>query len=445
MPKKVLLLGAGLVARPMVRYILDRSDFELTAATRTVSKAEGMIAGHPRAKAVPLDVDDAAGLERLVADHDLTVSLVPWIHHPAVARACIKHRKHMVTTSYVKDEMKALDEPARAAGITILNEVGLDPGIDHMSAMKIINEVKARGGRIASFESMCGALPSPRCASNPFGYKFSWSPLGVLLASQNPARYLRNGRTVKIPGERLFANYRLYEVEGAGWFEDYPNRDSIPYREIYDIRDTRTMYRGTLRNMGWCETLFAAACMGLLDGSEKKMPARAKTYKGFMKALLRIKGRSGLDEAVARKIRHPAHSAAVRRIEWLGLFDDAPLPSGAKSPLDVLASLMFRKLELVPPDTDMVVMQHEFRAEYGGGKAEKILSTLVDFGVPDGDTSVARTVSIPAAIAAKLILDGRLDVRGVSIPVLPEIYKPILETLAGEGISMSEKTVPAPG
>ncbi len=439
MPKTVLLLGAGLVARPMVRYILEKTGFGLVCATRTVEKAEEMIEGHKRGKAVALNVDDAGELEKLISGCDLAVSLVPWNYHPAVARLCIKHSKDMVTTSYVRDEMRSLDGAARKAGIVILNEAGLDPGIDHMSAMKIIHEVKARGGRIASFESMCGALPSPTGSSNPFGYKFSWSPRGVLLASRNPAKFIRNGKTVEIPGKELFANYRLYRVEGAGWFEDYPNRDSTPYMDVYGIGGAETMYRGTLRNHGWCETMLAAAALGFLDDSEAGMPRGAATYAAFTRALAGAGPKTDIGKAVAKKLGCPAHSAVVKRLEWLGLFGADSIPADAKSPLDAFAGVMFRKLELAPPDTDMTVMQHEFRAEYSSGRKERIFSTLVDTGVPGGDTSIARTVSLPAAIGVKLILDGEIREKGVCIPVIPEIYKPILAELEGEGIRMKER------
>ena len=440
MPKKVLVLGAGLVARPMIRFILEKTDFELTVATRTVSKAENMIAGHPRGTALTLDVTDINMLETLVEGCDLAVSLVPYAYHTTVAILCIKYRKNMVTTSYVQDKMKALNNEAVEAGIILLNEIGLDPGIDHMSAKKIIDMVKARDGKIVSFESMTGALPSPNGRSNPFGYKFSWSPGGVLLASKNRARYLRNGRIVEIEGEDLFEHYRFYFVHGAGWFEDYPNRDSIPYKDLYDIQDVETMYRGTLRNVGWCETMLAVTKLGLLN-NEPSDACLAPTWRAFTAHLAGVES-DELELSLCRTLDCALQSALMKRLAWLGLFDDQPLPVNAKTPLDVLASAMFRLLELPADETDMVVMQHQFLASYPDGKKEQIFSTLVDYGTPGSDTSVARTVSLPAAMAAKLILDGEIKAKGVHIPVLASIYEPILAALEGEQIVMREEFIP---
>jgi len=221
--KRVLILGAGLVSRPHVRYLLNVPGFEVTVASRTVSKAEALIQGHAQGRALALDVDDQGALDALIEECDLAVSLLPYVHHPVVARLCVKHRKHMVTTSYVKDAMRALDGAAREAGVVLLNEVGVDPGIDHMSAMKVIHNVERRGGRITSFDSWCGGLPAPEANDNPLGYKFSWSPKGVLLAGRNPARFLKDGQIVEVPGEELFDHYWTVQIQGLGEFECYPN------------------------------------------------------------------------------------------------------------------------------------------------------------------------------------------------------------------------------
>jgi len=379
-------------------------------------------------------------LETLVKECDLTVSLVPYAYHPTVARLCIKHLKDMVTTSYVKEEMKALHDEAVQAGIMILNEVGLDPGIDHMSAKKVIDDVKEQGGSIVSFESMTGALPSPNGKSNPFGYKFSWSPGGVLLASKNPARYLRDGRVVEIEGKDLFKNYRFYYVHGAGWFEDYPNRDSIPYRDLYDIQDVETMYRGTLRNIGWCETLLALARLNMLDQNPSEA-CSAPSWRVFTSRTIGVE-LDELEAALCRILECAPHSALMKRLAWLGLFEDRSLPEDVTTPLEVLASAMFKLLELPVDESDMVVMQHQFLAAFPDGRKEQIFSTLVDFGTPGEDTSVARTVSLPAAMATKLILDGEIETKGVHIPVLPAIYRPILTALEREKIVMKESFIP---
>jgi saccharopine dehydrogenase-like NADP-dependent oxidoreductase len=437
--QKVLILGAGLICRPIVRYLLESGNTEVTQATRTVDKARTMIGGHPHGQAVALDVtqsDAASRLNELVAKTDLAVSLLPYTYHPMVAEACIQHRKNMLTTSYVSPAMRALEPRVKQAGIVVLNEAGLDPGIDHMSAMRVIHGVEKRGGKVTSFRSTTGALPAHDSSNNPFGYKFSWSPRGVLLASRNAAKWLEDGSVVEIPGELLFENYRLQDVPGAGTFENYPNRDSLPYKEVYGLKDARTVYRGTYRMPGWCETLRSIVALGWLKDEPVPNFSR-RTYRDMTAHLIGA-STSGLTESVARKLGFPTYAAAIKRLEWLGLIGDEPLPPNAKDPLTQLNAIMLKRLSMNPNDRDMVVMHHEFTAELPGGSTERLTSTLLDYGIPGGDTSVARTVALPAAIAAKMILAGRIKTPGVFIPVEPSIYEPILNELETLGIRFHE-------
>jgi saccharopine dehydrogenase-like NADP-dependent oxidoreductase len=267
--KKILVLGAGLVCRPLVQYLLDVEDFSVTVASRTVSKAEALVGDHPRGKALPLNVTVVDKLSALVAEHDLTISLLPYIHHVTVGNLCLEHKKHLITTSYISEAMQALDAPAKEKGILILNEIGLDPGIDHMSAMKVFHAVQKAGGEIAGFSSYCGGLPAPEANDNPFGYKFSWSPKAVLMAGGNAAKFLRDGKLYDIPGKELFDNYWPVIIEGFEEFEGYPNRNSMPYRELYGIDSTKTMFRGTLRYKGWCATLRKMIQLGVSDDNPR--------------------------------------------------------------------------------------------------------------------------------------------------------------------------------
>jgi saccharopine dehydrogenase (NADP+, L-glutamate forming)/spermidine synthase len=432
--KKVLVLGAGLVARPLVQYLLDQ-DFEVRVASRTLSKAEGLIGGHPRGEPHQLDVTDTAALEGLVTEADLVISLLPYVHHVTVANLCIKHKKNMVTTSYVSEAMRALDRDARDAGIIILNEIGLDPGIDHMSAMRVIDEVHNGGGKVASFHSYCGGLPAPEANTNPLGYKFSWSPRGVLLAMKNSARYLRDGQEIVIPAEELFDHYWTVKIEGLGEFEAYPNRDSIPYIETYGIPEAETMYRGTLRNLGWCETWKRLVKLGFLNEEEQDL--RGLTYADFVRRLIGD-GSGDLKHDLATHLRIEEDSEVMKKIEWLGLLSDDPLPLERGWALDVIAARLLEKLQYEENERDMIDLQHEFIAAYPDRK-EKIISTLIAFGIPGGDTSMARTVGLPAAIGAKLILHGEIKLTGVQIPVAPEVYEPVLTELEGQGIEFKEK------
>ena len=438
--KKVLLLGAGLVSKPLARYLLEKKDIELTVATRTVEKANKLTEGKENGKAVPLNItEEEAKLDMLVSQSDLVISLLPYVHHVKVADMCIKHKKNMVTTSYVSPAMKERNEKAKEAGITILNEIGVDPGIDHMSAMRVIDHVKKNDGKIISFKSYCGGLPAPEANTNPFGYKFSWSPRGVLMAARNPAKYLEDGKIIEIPSQELFSNYHFVEVPGAGVFEAYPNRDSLPYMELYGLKDCKTMSRWTLRNISHCETWKAMADLGLF--SEEEIITQDMTYAEFILSMAgKKKGkRSNLKSALMKKLKLKPESVVVKKFEWLGLFSEKKIGKEKSTPIDILAELMLEKMEYAPSERDMLLMHHEFIAEFGSHK-EKIFSTMVDYGIKDGDSSMSRTVSLPAAIASAMILDGKIDLKGVLIPVFPQIYEPVLDELKTLGIECKEST-----
>jgi saccharopine dehydrogenase-like NADP-dependent oxidoreductase len=433
---KVLILGAGMVVKPIVTYLLDQ-EIKVTVATRTKSKAESMIDNHPGGTARAWTVEDEAGLDKMISEHDLTVSLLPWTYHVIVAGYCLKHKKNMVTTSYVKPAMKALDAQAREAGIIILNELGLDPGIDHMSAMRIIDNVHGRGGKIEGFYSICGALPAPEAADNPFKYKFSWSPKGVVMAGNNDGQYLREKEIVKIPTEDLFRNPLKLEFPGVGPLEVYPNRDSLPYIELYGIPETRTMVRGTFRFPGWCEILDSMKKLRLI--SDEKSNFTGMSYSEFMAYMINEGSTTDIGNKVAHSLGIRPDSLPVRALEWLGLFADAPMNRGVDSPFEIVSDLMIEKMMLGHNERDMVAMQHIFLASFPGGSKEVIKSTMLDFGTPATDTSIARTVALPAAIGVEMILNNRISARGVHIPVIPEIYNPILDRLEEMEIKMAEE------
>ena len=252
--KKILIIGAGLVARPAVQYLLDQPGFHVTVADQVKNKATEIVGDNPGGNAICLDVNDKLSLKNAIADSDVVVSLLPWVFHPVIAKFCLEHNKHLITASYVKKEMQALHEKAREKKLVFLNEMGVDPGIDHMAAMKIINEVKMAGGEVTRFCSYCGGLPAPENNNNPLGYKFSWSPDGVMLAASNDGRYLMDGKIINVSGQDLFRHYDLVTIPGAGVLEAYVNRDALPYMDLYGINSVKNMFRGTLRNVGSCET-----------------------------------------------------------------------------------------------------------------------------------------------------------------------------------------------
>lgn len=427
-----------MVAGPLIRYLLDR-EYALTVTSLVIEDAVKLLGGDPNGKAMTLDLTDEATLSELVKQHDLVISLVPYTFHPMVARHCLDAGKNLVTASYVSDEMMALDAEAKEKGLIFLNEIGLDPGIDHMSAMRIIDDVHARGGKIRHFRSYCGGLPAPEAVDNPFGYKFSWAPRGVLMASRNGATYWRDNHTVTVEPERLFRDMRLLNVPGAGDYEAYPNRDSLMYKDIYNLGgEVLSVFRGTLRYVGWCNSMYHFVKLGMLDPEPR--PCKGMTCADYMRILLEAGNDADLRVASAERMGIPADCLPPWNLHWLGLFSRRPIGKDQISPLDLLGDIMLEKLTYKPGERDMVVLFHEFKAWFEeDSHYEALTSTLVDYGVRYGDSSMSRTVSLPAAIAARLILDGKIPQRGVLRPVHPEIYNPVLDELADLNIVCKEE------
>lgn len=432
---KVLLLGAGLVAKPMVEYILDH-DLEILIACPNTKDAEAMIKGHPRGKVEEWSITEKEKLDELISRHDLTVSLLPWVYHLQVAEACLRYKKPMVTTSYVKPEMQALDEKAKEAGVLFLNEIGLDPGIDHMSAMRIIDKVHQEGGEIEEFYSICGALPAPEACDNPLNYKFSWSPKGVVLASCNDAKYLRKGKEVKIEGKELFKDIFQIPFPGVGDLLVYPNRDSLSYIDIYNIPETHTMYRGTFRYPGWCKSLNAIKALDLLNCHKDDFAGMS--YADLLaRQMGTIKG--DIKGQTADFLKVKMDDPAMKSLEFLGFFSEEMVDRSITNLLDLTAGLMISKMSLREKEKDMIALQHIFLASYPDGKKEVIKSRMLDFGSPSTHTSIARTVALPAAIAVRKILEGDINLTGVYRPVVPEIYNPVLDELETLDIKMVEE------
>jgi saccharopine dehydrogenase-like NADP-dependent oxidoreductase len=434
--KKVLILGAGMVSKPIVVYLLEKG-FAVTLGDMDVAKAEANINSHPNGKAVAFNVQDDSLLNSLVSSHDITVSLLPWTFHPFVAKCCLKHKKNMVTTSYVKPEMQALDAEVKAAGIIFLNELGLDPGIDHMSAMRIIDHVHNKGGKVEEFYSICGALVAPEVEKNPFGYKFSWAPKGVVMAGNNDAKYLRHGKVFDIKTEDLFKNPFKVDFDKVGALEVYPNRDSLPYLDFYGIPEAKTIFRGTFRYTKWCEIIDSMKRLGMI--SSTKIDMSGMTYADLMAKLIGEANASDIKAKTAKFLGQQIDSNTIKAIEWLGFFSSTKLNRGEDTPFEVTSDAMIERMMIKPNERDMVVLQHTFLASYPNGEKEVIRSRMLDFGTPGGDTSIARTVALPAAVGVEMILKNEIKAKGVHIPVISEIYSPILNALEKLGIRMDEQ------
>jgi saccharopine dehydrogenase (NADP+, L-glutamate forming) len=433
--KKVLILGAGLVVKPMVEYLLENG-FRVMIASPMKERADKMIKGNPLGSSLDWSMDDPSTLEKLVAEYDITVSLLPYKHHTDVAVICLRNGKSLVTTSYIQPGIEVLDDDAKKAGVLFLNEIGLDPGIDHMSAMRIIDHIHNKDGKVEEFYSLCGALPAPESANNPLKYKFSWSPKGVILASLNSALYLKKGRKVFIESEDLFKDRFIYNLPGIGDLDVYPNRDSISYIDIYGVPEIRTMYRGTFRYKGWCETLDAMKSLNMLDDTIKDY--KGMSYSGFLAERSATKPKD-LKKNIAKRLGLYERAPAIESLEFLGFFTDEKLKYNKTSPFEITSNRMINKMLLSDNERDMVLLQHIFLAAYPDGKREVIKSSMLDFGSPSTNTSIARTVALPAAIAVRMILEKKINLSGVYRPVVPEIYNPVLNELKSLGIEMKEE------
>ena len=379
---------------------------------------------------------------------DLVISLIPYTFHAAVIKSAIRKKKNVVTTSYVSPAMLELEQQCKDAGITVMNEIGLDPGIDHLYAVKTIEEVHKAGGKITSFLSYCGGLPAPEASDNPLGYKFSWSSRGVLLALRNAAKFYQDGKVVDIPGEKLMGTAAPYFIYPGFAFVAYANRDSTPYKERYDIPEAQTIIRGTLRYQGFPEFVRVLVDIGFLSDTEHdllKPSSNPITWAEATQKILRSssKTESDLTWAISSKTKFNDTAEKERIIaglKWVGLFSDEPItPRG--TPLDTLCASLEEKMQYEAGERDMVMLQHKFGIEWKDGKKETRTSTLVDYGDPKGYSSMAKLVGVPCGVACLMVLDGRISEKGILAPVNWKLAQPLLEELKKWDIELTEKTV----
>lgn len=442
--RTVLLLGSGFVAKPTVDILAKTPDVKVIVACRTLSKAQEL-AGSV-ADAISLDVTDEAALDAAVAKVDLVISLIPYIYHANVVKAAIKNKKHVVTTSYINPKLKELEQQIKDAGIVVMNEIGLDPGIDHLYAVKTFEEVHAQGGKIKSFLSYCGGLPAPEASNNPLGYKFSWSSRGVLLALRNSAQYWKDGEIVNVASEDLMATAKPYFIYPGFAFVAYPNRDSTAYKELYNIPEAETVIRGTLRFQGFPEFIKVFVDIGFLKDEESADFKEAIAWKDATAKLVGAASNSEEDivKAIVAKATFKDDEDKARilaGLKWLGLFSDKKItPRG--NPLDTLCATLEELMQYEEGERDLVCLQHKFGIEWANGETETRTSTLVDYGNPDGYSSMAKLVGVPCAVAAQQVLDGTLSTPGLWAPMTSKINDPIMKTLKDDyGIFLEEKTL----
>lgn len=442
--KKILVIGSGRSTSSLVQYLLFNAEQEnwfLTIADQSKELAIRAANNHDRAKAIAFDVNNDEERNRLIDESDLVISMLPAHMHIAVAKDCVKYKKHMVTASYISKEMKALDLDAKSAGVIIMNEIGVDPGIDHLSAMRVIDNIRKEGGRLEAFETFTGGLIAPESDNNPWNYKFTWNPRNVVLAGQGTVKFIQNGKYKFIPYHKLFRRTEIIDIEGHGKFEGYANRDSLQYREIYGLKDIPTMYRGTLRKPGFCRAWDAFVQLGATDDSYIMEGTEGMTHRDFINSFLAY----NVTDSVELKFKHYLNIRQddvdlFEKFEWLGIFDDTIIGLKDLTPAQILQHILEKKLSLDPNDKDMIVMWHRFLYEING-EFKEIHSSMVVKGDDQIYTAMAKTVGLPVAIATKMILNGTITTPGVHIPIQKEIYDPILDELENYGVHFIEKEV----
>jgi saccharopine dehydrogenase-like NADP-dependent oxidoreductase len=443
--EKILLIGAGRSTGSLIKYLTDNADsnnWELIIADQNFEFLDKKIANLPFVTTLIFDVNNDSLREEQIQASSLVISMLPAHMHISVAKDCIKFKKHMVTASYISKEMEALDEAAKKEGVIIINEIGVDPGIDHLSAKKVIDEIIDEGGTLKDFETFTGGLVAPESDNNPWHYKFTWNPRNVVLAGQGGAvKFIQEGTYKYIPYNKVFRRTELIDIEGYGKFEGYANRDSLKYRKVYDLENIGTMFRGTLRRPGYGRAWDAFVQLGATDDSYTIPNSKELTFRSFINLFLPYNPH----DSVELKFRHYLNMAhddieLFEKYEWLDLFKEIPVEIENATPAQILQQILMRKWELAESDKDMIVMWHKFIYTKDGKKYEKHSSMVVK-GDDQIHTAMAKTVGLPVGITAKMILNGTIKEPGVHIPIKKTIYKPILNELEDYGICFTEKNI----
>ncbi|MDZ4664013.1 MAG: saccharopine dehydrogenase C-terminal domain-containing protein [Bacteroidota bacterium] len=438
--KKILVIGAGRSSGSLITYLLKNAvvnNWFITVTDMNLTLATEKVKGYSHCEAKTFDVNNESQRKEIIASHDVVVSMLPASMHGNVAKDCVSLGKHLFTASYVSPEMNELNKQAKQKGVLLMNEIGLDPGIDHASAMKIIHELQAKGANITSFRSYCGGLVAPKSNDNPWGYKFSWNPRNVVMAGQSAAQYISEGKLKFIPPSRIFTQIDTITVENYGSFDAYANRDSISYQEPYGLKNIKTLLRGTLRMPGYCEAWNVFVRLGLTDDTYKIHEADKLTYSQLLDSVL-PPSKGTIKERLKEFMGKEYTNAIEEKLDYLEIFNDKKIKLKEASPAQLLQDLLEEKWKLKQGDKDMIVMQHLFDYELNG-KTHHLTSSLVVLGDDENHTAMAKTVGLPLAITLKNFLEGKFKLSGVQIPIVKEVYSPLLQELESLGIKFDEK------
>ena len=440
--KKIFVIGAGLSASSLIRYLLENSekyDWKVNIGDISEELAKSKVDGHVNGNGFKFDVNDTEQCNELIKNSDIVVSMLPASMHFEVAKACVKHGVNMVTASYVSKEILTLNDEAEERNILLLNEIGVDPGIDHMSAMQIIDRIKDEGGELTQFESNTGGLVAPKYDNNPWNYKFTWNPRNVVLAGQGSAsQFLHNGKFKYIPYHKLFERTERIKILDLGEFEVYPNRDSLKYTKIYNLENVKTMFRGTVRRVGYSRSWNAFVQLGLTDDTYIYKESMNHTYREFINSFTKYETKIPVEDKVADYLNLDPESHAMYLLRWTGIFEDKKIGLENVTPAQILQHLLEQKWTMDKEDKDMIVMQHQFVYEKNN-KAKKLKSSMVVYGEDQIHTAMSITVGTPVAIAVKMILTGKIKSKGVKIPITKDIYTPILKELEDYKVKFIEE------
>ena len=440
----ILVIGAGQSATSLIHYLLNNRTSEgwkITIAEKNTALVKSKTSGYDHVEVVPFDVFDEEMLTAQVSEHDIVISMLPASLHIYVAKKCAAIGRHFLTASYLKDDIKALKTAFEKAGKAAIMEMGLDPGIDHMSAMKVLDKLKANGYELTGFETFTGGLVADvSVGDNPWKYKFTWNPRNVVLAGQGTCKFIQEGRYKYIPYHKLFKRTEMIFIPGHGYFEGYANRDSLAYLDVYNLRGIRTLYRGTLRRPGYCASWDVFVQLGATDDSYEMENVKEMTHRQFINSFLSYNPHDSVELKLAHYMNLPIDSDIMFRMKWLGLFDDQLVGLEKGTPAQILEHILRKKWTLQKEDKDMIVMWHKFNF-IDKGTPRQIESSMVAMGDDDRNTAMSKTVGLPLAIATKLLLQGKIEVKGVHVPITKEIYEPVLGELSSLGFDFNEREI----
>ncbi|NVK10003.1 MAG: saccharopine dehydrogenase NADP-binding domain-containing protein [Tenacibaculum sp.] len=444
--RNILIIGAGRSSSSLIKYLLDKSSQEnlhITIGDVSLESAQSKVNNHSNATAIQLDVFNAEERSNAIQKADIVISMLPARFHIEVAKDCITYGKHMVTASYISDEMKALDEEAKAKGLVFMNEIGLDPGIDHMSAMQVIDRIKEQGGKMLLFESFCGGLVAPESDTNLWNYKFTWNPRNVVLAGQGGASmFIQEGTYKYIPYQKLFRRTEFLTINGSGKFEAYANRDSLKYRSIYGLEDIKTMYRGTIRKVGFSRAWNVFVQLGMTDDTYTIEDSENMSYRDFTNLFLAYSPSDSVELKFRSYLKIDQDDLMWDKFLELDIFNpNKKVGLKNATPAEILQKILMDSWTLETKDKDMIVMHHIFGYQYKEDKFQ-IESSMVIKGDDQTYTAMAKTVGLPVAMATVRILNGDITTPGVQLPINKEVYEPILKELEDYGINFVEKEVP---